>query len=717
MNPTGDGRNEEGDAQQPRRPRTSLLAMQLSDIKHKAAVAASTTNIIFARPKRSSTGGALASSDSGSGSGNNLVPSPRSNSSNDDEDRQRSGDVTATQPTQQPPPFHEVGSRMKAAFGRLRRGNGKAEKLEAIRRTSRKKRNSEASIQISLQGLIDSEHSKVEQRENSNGSGSGEYPMGYMQLRAANLTSSDANASCAEETSLSAKLLEVAGRGNFCDVEITGKNNIVVRAPSFLLACQSAVFEEIFYPKEGSKANYPIVSPSDPRKVRIEFADESTIKGAIHFCATLELLPELEHESYEADVRALCQLHLFAKLFKVLPLINATYRAARRAMNKKPPLACAAFDECNVLSEKAESQNYWGLNMVSQKYDDLKAYALDFLRESAAETMMGLPPGVKFLSSTSMGEIIRDQEIGVDEYTMWSILNLWVKRGPGTKEDKIAHAKALTSHIQLLLIDPAQLKSQIKKCGFVEPDDVEKALEEIELMLENDSPDDKERVIVEGAGDGRVNGVYVLAEDEVGLKGDEVMFLKEADEGEGGVGYCADFGLCLWGEKWGISSSAEYFNLLYYCELCLRKGHSKRKPPKWGWKCEGGPENAPTCTWKPGKEERNADATKLGVAPSLSAHKNEKGGAISMMNSNTHASCGHALQASMTLSQMISLPEDKDYAESDSRYASAPKDLDAMMHLAVDEGHDDEEAGYNVNYLSATKFYDSSTKSTKFGEF
>ena len=35
------------------------------------------------------------------------------------------------------------------------------------------------------------------------------------------------------------------------------------------------------------------------------------------------------------------------------------------------------------------------------------------------------------------------------------------------------------------------------------------------------------------------------------------------------------------------------------------------------------------------------------------------------------------------------------------------KDLDAMMNLSVDEGFDDEVAGYNLNYQSATRVYSS----------
>lgn len=128
----------------------------------------------------------------------------------------------------------------------------------------------------------------------------------------------------------------------------------------------------------------------------------------------------------------------------------------------------------------------------------------------------------------------------------------------------------------------------MKKCGYVDHDDIEEALRKIDKMLENDSPEDRERVVVSGAGDSRVNGVYILAEDEeaIGLIDDEVMFLKEGDCSLG----TGDYGLYLYGDSWGISNCADYFNTLYSCEISLRKGHTKRKPPKWGWKSTGGEE-------------------------------------------------------------------------------------------------------------------------------
>ena len=95
---------------------------------------------------------------------------------------------------------------------------------------------------------------------------------------------------------------------------------------------------------------------------------------------------------------------------------------------------------------------------------------------------------------------------------------------------------------------------------------------------------------------------------------------------------------------------------------------------------------APTCTWKPSKEEENMDATKLGIAPALSELNNEKRNTINMSMDIAHSSSDHATRTSLSLSQMMLLPEDEDYSKEDHQYASLTKDLDAMVNLSVDEG-------------------------------
>ena len=73
----------------------------------------------------------------------------------------------------------------------------------------------------------------------------------------------------------------------------------------------------------------------------------------------------------------------------------------------------------------------------------------------------------------------------------------------------------------------------------------------------------------------------------------------------------------------------------------------------------------------------NADAAKQEVVPALSKLKHEKG--------KTAGRCDPGLEKSMTLDQMMSLPEDAVSADN-FRYASVSKDLLTMMDMPVDEG-------------------------------
>lgn len=598
----------------------------------------------------------------------NLAPQLSSYSlseSNDDGDK-GCDDAHVNTATRQ---FQEIGSRMKSALNFLRNEGGAA-KLKSSWRQSRKRRS-----ETSIPELINIPRAQ-------GGAAAGTKPP--MSYRTAESERAERDVCRARYDSLTSKLLEASRKDNFCDVEITGKSEARAGANKFLLACHSSVFEEMFYPKdpkaETKSANSSILSR---RTVHVDFATQSTIEAAIHFCAATVLPSEVENKTSEANIRTVSQLHMFSQMFKFPLLSDAAYQTARRLINKTPSLACAAFDECNTMRLKADSENNWGLTTEkhSHYYDDLRAYALDFLRESPMKTALGKDLGAQFLSPSSIEAVVCDQLMDVDEYTIWRILDVWTSKGPGTEDDKISTARPLVSHIQLELIDPIQLNYQVKKCSYVNPSDVEEAIQKIELMLENESPDEEERVIVEGAGDKRVNGVYILADDDIGLKTDEAMFVKQGDEHE--------FGLFCWGDMWGISNCTDYSNLLYTCEMSIRKGHSNRRPPKWGWKCVGGMEGVPQCTWKPSKKDEDKVLSSSVIAPALSKHNQEKAKEPS----------DYAGRESLTLEQMMALPEDDDHGQ--HNYASFPKDFDAMANLPVDEGHEDEEGGYDINYQSA----------------
>ena len=513
--------------------------------------------------------------------------------------------------------------------------------------------------------------------------------VGYMQLRNAHvLTDRQRDDSMKDvEQSLSSMLLAISTKHNFCNVELVGGDGISVGAPTFLLACHGAVFEDLFYPKDKGDSASNNTDSNSNQKINVPFTTQTAIHAAIHYCATYTLPATFESETTESNIRSIAQVYLLAQLFKMPSLLSQAYRTARLLINKKPILACAAFDECIHLFEKGSSADWWGFPPPDNKgvegevsredsylHDDLKGYALEYLRESPLKTL--LEGGVNLLSPTSIRMIICDELMDVDEFTMFLILNSWVHLAPGTKEKKVEIGKTILPHIRLSFIEQELLKHHVRKCEFVSTKDVDDALEEIELMLANQSPEDLERVVVEGAGNDEINGLYVRVEDDIGLEYEEYMFVKEAQEEED----FSDFGLYLWKGTWYISSCVDYSNI-FYSSTERRKSRrqsnkfSRPKPPKSGWKNVSGLKPAPLCTWKPSKDEEHTKPNQM-LAPTIDELK--EGG-----RGKANSTCtDHAARRSLTLSMMMNLPVDGDF---ENEYASLTFEYASMMELRLDK--------------------------------
>ena len=255
-----------------------------------------------------------------------------------------------------------------------------------------------------------------------------------------------------------------------------------------------------------------------------------------------------------------------------------------------------------------------------------------------------------FLGRGSIEAVISDQEMDVDELTMFSILNTWVKHDKG----RIETGKLLVLNIRLAYIKPDYLKNLVRKCGFVESSAVDDALREIDKMLANDSPDKKEHVLVEGAGDHEINGIYVLMEEDIGLGSDEVMFVKEAGEDE----YFQDYGLYRRRSTWVISSCSDHSNILYSCEVPDGDSSAFYRAPKSGWEAVGGSDPAPTCKWNPSKENLKTAAGGY-VAPNL-VGKREK--SIEDVDGGDY---DDGLTRRYSLGTMLMLPSDEGHEKLD----------------------------------------------------
>lgn len=262
---------------------------------------------------------------------------------------------------------------------------------------------------------------------------------------------------------------------------------------------------------------------------------------------------------------------------------------------------------------------------------------------------------------------------------MFHILSAWVKAAP--IDNNVEVGKSLVSHIKLSLIEPEYLNNQVKKCGFVDLKYVQDAQEEIQLMLANQSIDDKERVIIENAGHTVVNGTYVRMEEDIGLGDEEIVFVREAEDE-----LDQDLGLYLWNGQWAISSCVDYSNIFYTCGVLDTKKtcSSRLKPPKSGWKPVSGCEPPPICTWKPGKGDNKSKLAESRLAPTLDELKGSTSKSIVPAISDV-AKGDHAEYTNLTLSEMMNLPTDEEFECFDYEFEG---DDEVEAHLGGNQKRD-----------------------------
>lgn len=435
--------------------------------------------------------------------------------------------------------------------------------------------------------------------------------------------------------SLSSLLLRSLSNEGLCDVEIVGRDEVPVEAPSYLLAVHSEVFNGMM------KANANAL-----KRVELSFADYDAISASVHFLATHALPEGLEIDIIEANVRTVCQVSRFGMRFGMPSLSSQADRMARRMINRAPPLACAAFDECMMLERLDEGED----QHQHTAHDELKEYALNYLRESPLETMMA--GGTEYLSVESIKAIIGDHDMDVDEQTMFRILHMWVKQD---EDENVEAGRAMVvSNINLAYLKTDFLNNVVRRCGFVEPAAVNEAMREIEELSDNRSPDEMEHVLVEGAGIDEVNGVYLRIDEDIGMKEEDVVYVKEAPED--GT-YYTDYALFLFKSKWAITTCVDSSNVLYSCEATAADSH---RAPKSGWRSgDGGTDPSPACTWNPGGVGENSLEGGAFVAPNLVGAELRQiaadGDGGDYNEGNRHHSLG----------TMLHLPTDEDYEDCD----------------------------------------------------
>ncbi|KAL3800843.1 hypothetical protein HJC23_001680 [Cyclotella cryptica] len=450
----------------------------------------------------------------------------------------------------------------------------------------------------------------------------------------------------------SSAIVKALSKKHMLDICLQGNDNISVHASSFIFGCYSPVLEAVFFKQEKST-----LYDQESKKLSVDFCNSNVLKAAVYHCFSGELPADFDISSANEDIaRNLAQLGRFAHMFQMKALGEVSYKAARKLINRRAVLACAVFDELSCVDGIAA-------------FECIKHYALDTIREMPMDTL--LCGGVQWMKAESLNCIMQDQDMDVDEFFMFKILNAW-EQGANREENRLAKARVMAKHIELKFIATELIQSQIKHSGYFDESTIIEAIRLIEDTLADRDPHEMERVIVEGAGLNHVNGIYLRVEEEFGMMGEEdILFVKEAADG------MSDIGLYLYGQKWNIAMCTDYSNCFYSCQDNPAK-LSTELVPRNGWTTSyGGVEPPPMCTYLPSTRAVRTSSDIL-LAPNLEemidptiAEKRRSGFFDKILGDTVE-------KRTMTLEDMMNLPEDRqrmpDESKNDLSDRSSPFD-------------------------------------------
>ena len=363
-------------------------------------------------------------------------------------------------------------------------------------------------------------------------------------------------------------LLRAMEKDHMLDLTLCGKEGVEVKVSRFVLACRNEALEELFY-----KEDPPAMS------VHIGDYDRSTIKALVEYCVTGELaLSPYANETVDA-ARGLVHLAVLAQVYHFRALYDETYQMARKLMNRQPPLAYAMYDEATRPMVK-----------------DFELYAIQTIEQSPPDTFLRTETGIQHLCEERLEQLLSHSDFEVDEITVFRILSTWVEhqnKSPKSMEFAITCA----SKINLQCIDQMDLHTSIKESGFFANDAIDNAIRYLDMMdsidglslshssrgRQREEVITRERIIVAGAGNPSVNGIYIREN----IEDQDENSIQYTKEGKGTDVYA----LYLWGHVWGIALEIDLSNAYYQCEQT-----SKDQVPVDGWTTgEMGQHPPPTC--------------------------------------------------------------------------------------------------------------------------
>jgi hypothetical protein len=402
------------------------------------------------------------------------------------------------------------------------------------------------------------------------------------------------------------EVLKVAmGKDHMMDLALIANDGSRIKTSRYLMACRVESLEHKLYPasttaeftpstfeedNEDEKSHSLLPPPEQPNEISLGDYPPKILKALVEYCFCGELLKStLKTEETADSVRGLVQLAELAWSIQFRVLGDETYQWARRIMNRNPSLACAVYDVATAVSVR--------------EFED---YAMQTMEESPMDALLGggADCGIQYLSAERLQDVLTDHEMEVDELTIFHILERWVEqhtkdnKSPGMlcQEEALEVARKCAKNIELLYIDSMDLLSSIKKSGFFDDADIDKAIAEQAILSSREghvqthgggsfkNPVTSEHVEIQGAGLRKVNGIYVRQTDRDG----QAMYCM----GEGPD----SIGLFQWEDTWGIAPSCDLSNMYYECRQVISS--QPENVPMFGWTVSlQGEHPPPTFQW------------------------------------------------------------------------------------------------------------------------
>jgi hypothetical protein len=238
----------------------------------------------------------------------------------------------------------------------------------------------------------------------------------------------------------------------------------------------------------------------------------------VEYCFTGQLVEFSSGQATPSTVRDVIGLSRLATEYRFRLLKNEVYQLARRIMNCHAPLASLFYNEAT---------------------SDIQSYARQTLQECPREALFAPQSFVDCISAKGIEELVRDMK----EMDSIRLCIMWMNTTDAANATEVARRCASTIDLKEVHLTD-DVVTMLQESSLFDGDTIRQAMESTCSEKERT---DVDRVVVEGAGEESVNGIYYRSEE------DECIYAQE----------CGTMGLHRWNDRWHIGRTVDLSHSLY----------------------------------------------------------------------------------------------------------------------------------------------------------